>query len=70
METDEQHMKSFCDIYSLKSLIRQPTCYKNFEKPRCIDLILTNIHGSFQRTSVIKTGLPDFHLTTLTVMRE
>ena len=31
-EIGEKFMKSFCDNYSLKSLIRQPTCYKNFEK--------------------------------------
>ena len=48
-ETDDgQHMQSFCDNYSLKSLKRQPTCYKNFEKPACIDLILTNMSRSLQ----------------------
>ena len=56
-EIDEQHMQSFCDNYSLKSLIRQPTCYKNFGKPTCIDLILTNMPRSF-------------HPMTLTVMRK
>ena len=30
-EIDKQRMQSFCDNYSLKSLTRQPTCYKNFE---------------------------------------
>ena len=63
-------MKSFCDNYSLKSLIRQPTCYKNFEKPTCIDLILTNIPHSFQSTCAIETGLSDFHLMVLTVIRK
>ena len=69
-EIDEQHMQSFCDNYSLKSLIRQLTCYKNFEKTTCIDLILTNMPLSFQGTCVIETGLSDFHLTNLTVMRK
>ena len=64
-EIDEQHMQSFCDNYSLKSLIRQPTCYENFEKPTCIDLILTNMPRSFQSTRVIETGL-----MTLTAMRK
>ena len=63
-------MQSFCDNYSLKSLIRQPTCYKIFKKPTCIDLILTNMSRSFQGTCVIETGLFDFHLMTLTVMRK
>ena len=69
-EIDVQHMQSFCDNYSLKSLIRQPTCYKNFGKPTCIDFILTNMPRSFQGTCVIETGLSDFHLMTLTVMRK
>ena len=56
-EIDEQHMQSFCDNYSLKSLIRQPTCYKNFGKPTCIDLILTNMPRSFQGTCVINRAV-------------
>ena len=35
-----------------------------------IDLILTNLPRSFQSTYVIETGLSDFHLMTLTVMRK
>ena len=35
-------MKNFCDINCLESLIKEPTCFKNPEKPTCIDLILTN----------------------------
>ena len=61
-------MQSFGDSYSLKSLIRQPTCFKNFGKPTCIDLILTNMPRSFQSTCIIETGLSVFHLMTLTVM--
>ena len=63
-------LQSFCNNYSLKHLIRQPTCYKNFGKLTCIDLILTNMPGSFQGTCVIETGMSDFHLMTLTVMRK
>ena len=63
-------MQSSCNNYSLKSLIRQPTCYKNFEKPTGIDLILTNMPRSFQGTCVIETGPSNFHLMTLTVMRK
>ena len=46
------------------------TCYKNPSHPKCIDLILTNVPRSFQTTCVIETGLSDFHLMTLTVMRK
>ena len=67
---DEHHMKSFCENYGLKNLIRQPTCYKNPSNPVCIDLILPNVPRSFQSTCVVETGLSDFHLMTLTVMRK
>ena len=70
VEVDYQNMKKFCDSYSLTSLIKQPTCYKNPSHPKCIDLILTNVPRSFQTTCVIETGLSDFHLMTLTVMRK
>ena len=68
VEADDQNMKTFCDSYSLTSLIKQLTCYKNPSHPKCIDLILTNVPRSFQTTCVIETGLSDFHLMTLTVM--
>ena len=68
--TEEQHMKTFCDNYNLTSLIKQPTCYKNPNNPSCIDLILSNTPRSFQSTCVIETGLSDFHLMTLTVMKK
>ena len=69
-EIDEQHMQSFYDNYSLKSLIRQPTCCKNIEKPTCIDLILTNMPHCFQSKCVIETGLSNFHLMSLTIIRK
>ena len=40
-------MDSFCAIYQLKSLIKEPTCYTNPDKLTCIDLIWVNkkFHG-------------------------
>ena len=43
VEIEEANIKSLCENYNLKSLIKQPTCYKNPNKPTCIDLILTNV---------------------------
>ena len=67
---EDQHMKAFCDNYNLTSLIKQPTCYKNPNNTKCIDLTLSNTPRSFQSTCVIETGLSDFHLVTLTVMKK
>ena len=63
-------MKTFCDSYSLTSRIKQPTCYKNQSYPKSIDVILTNVPRSFETTCAIETGLSDFHLMVLTVMRK
>ena len=50
-------------------MINKPTCYKNPDKPTCIDLILTNCPRSFQNSCVIETGLSDFHKMIVTVMK-
>ena len=62
-------MDSFFAIYHLKSLIKEPTCYKNPEKPACIDLILTNSPRQFQATLTQKTGLSDFHKMTVAAFK-
>ena len=70
MGVEEPHMKTFCESYSLQNLIKQPTCYKNPSRSTCFDLILTNVPPSFQNTSIIETGLSDFHLMMLTVIKK
>ena len=45
-------------------------CYKNFENFTYTDLMFTNVSRSFYSTCVLETGLPDFRLMTLTVMRK
>ena len=70
VEIDDPKMQTFCEVYNIKSLIKQPTCYKNPIKPSCIDLMLTNFPRMFQSTCVIETGLSDFHLMTVTVLRK
>ena len=65
----ETAMKSFFESYNLTNLIKQPTCFKNSEKPNCIDLILTNSPKSFQTTCVIETGLSGFHRMIVSVLK-
>ena len=67
-EIFDSHMESFCAIYRLKSLIKEPTCYKTHEKPTCINLILTNSPRQFQATIMLETGLSDFHKMTVTAI--
>ena len=44
----------FCDIYHLKNLVKEPTCFKNRNKHFCIYLFLTYCSKSFQDTQVAK----------------
>ena len=68
-EIGDEAMQDFCSIYDLKSLIKVPTCFKSTENPSCIDLILTNRPHNFQNSTVLETGLSDFHLLTVTVLK-
>ena len=70
VETEEKNISDFMNIYNLKSLIKEKTCYKNPERPSCIDLILTNSPRSFQNSNVFETGLSDFHKLVVTVMKQ
>ena len=59
-------MKEFRYLNAFKNLIKEPTCYKNSEKPTCIDLMLTNQPTLFLRSAALETGLSDLHLLTVT----
>ena len=62
-------MEQFCASYNLKSLIKEPTCFKSVDNPSCIDLILTNHPKCFQNSGVYETGISDFHKLTFTVLK-
>ena len=62
-------MSSFCEIYHLIDIIKQPTCFKNPSNPSCINQFLTNNANCFQKSSVFETGLSDFHKLIVIVMK-
>ena len=66
---EDSFTRNFCENYDLRSLVKEPTCFKNPENPSCIDLILTNKPRSFIKTGVIETGLSDYHKLVTTVMQ-
>ena len=49
----------FYDIYNLKKLVKEPTCYKNPDNPSCIDLFLTNRPRTIQCSTTMETGIFD-----------
>ena len=65
----EIEIYEFCNLYNLKNFVHDPTCYKNYINPTCIDLMLTNRMTYFQNTRTIETGLSDVNKMTVTVMK-
>ena len=65
----ETNLPSFCKIYNLTDIIKQPTCFKNPSNPSCIDPFLTNHPNCFQKSLVFETGLSDFHKLIVTVRK-
>ena len=66
---EEKNMSNFRNTYHLKNIVKQTTCFKNPDRPSCIDLILANSSRSFQDTCTVETGLSDFHKLVVTVLK-
>ena len=68
-EENELVLRRFLELYGLKHLVHEHTCFKSVNNPSCINLLLTNSSCSFQHTSVMSSGLSDFHELVFTVMK-
>ena len=68
-EIQKTIFKQFLEMYNLKSLVKEKTCFKSIKNPSCIDLLLTNCHRSFQFTQAISSGCSDFHKMVFTVLK-
>ena len=67
-EENDENISNFRESYNLKNIVKTPTCFKS-DRPRSIDLILTNRISNFQNTVWIETGLSDFHCMIATVVK-
>ena len=67
-EMTNTYVEEFCSVYNVKNLIKDPSCFKNPEKPTLIDHVLTNHPRCFQHSDVYETDLSDFHRIALTVL--
>ena len=68
-ESADTVISDFCEIYNLKNIVGEKTCFKSPNNRSCIDLIITNRPESFQNCMVIETALSDFHKMSITVMK-
>ena len=65
----ESTLTSFCTLFKLENLVKEPICYKNPNNPSCIDQFLTNCARSSHSTCVFETGLSDFRKLVVTLLR-
>ena len=60
-------LKEFCDVFDLDNLVKEATCITS-NHSSSIDVILTNRKRYFQHTTVLETGLSDYHSMIATFM--
>ena len=68
-EEHENILREFLDLYDLKNMVKQKTCFKSVINPSCVDLFLSNSSSSFQNTKAISTGISDCHKMIITVLK-
>ena len=68
-ELKDSCLNAFSNVNNLKSLNKEPTCFKNPNNLSCIDLFLTNRSKYFQNMFTIETGISDFHKLVVTVLK-
>ena len=66
---EDSPTKTVGEIYKIRNLIKEPTCFQNPDNPTCTDLILTNKPLSFKSTYVIEAELSDFYKMIIAVMK-
>ena len=68
LTTSNKYLADFMTLFNLESLINTSTCFQS-EKPRCIDLIITNKKSLFKNSKTFEVGISDHHHLILTSMR-
>ena len=58
LTTPNKYLADFMTLFNLESLINTPTFFES-EKPRCIDLILTNKKSLFKNPKTFEDGISD-----------
>ena len=53
VDVKEANLHLFCNQYKLKLLSKNLTCYKNFDNPSSIKLLLTNSGKSLESTCTV-----------------
>ena len=59
-------LMEICDLFDLKHLIKEPTCFKS-DSGTIIDNFLSNRTSMFQKSGTLETGISDHHKQIYTV---
>ena len=65
-----ESIAEFLSLSNLINVVKQSSCFKNPDKPTCIDLILINCPRSFEKMDTFEIGLSDFHRLSFTVLKQ
>ena len=68
-EGTESCLSEFLTRYSSKMLVKDKTYFKKPENTRCIDPLTTKNINNFQKSTVVASGLSDFHKMKATVCK-
>mgnify|MGYP001792265277 CR=1 FL=1 len=68
LRINDPKLIEFCENFSLKHLINEPTCFKG-ENPTQIDHIITNVSSRFMKSCALETGISDHHKMIMTIFR-
>ena len=60
-EEKEVLLSNFMELYNIKCLVKEKTCFKSVKNPSTVDLFLTKCSQSFQNTKAISAGISDCH---------
>ena len=69
VQVKDTKLDTFSSIWNLKSVGKEPTCFKNPSNSFSIDILPTNTTRGFQETQVFETGLSDFRKLVVTVLK-
>ncbi len=61
MQGKVSELHDLCDLYNLKNIVKEPTCFKSQDNPSLIEVILVAKPRHLHETVVFDTGLSDFH---------
>ena len=68
MSFSNKNMKDLCDMFELKHLIKDPTCFKS-SNPSFIDNFYTNKNTMLFNSSTVETGISEHHSLICTMLR-